>query len=155
MLKWGSYGFVLISTRKKKNEFEVHLPAADRNLIRSRADSELEVLLATGYKLQLPPYWLLGGFLSWETWAFRQSFLCIAMAVTRALSEGRAVRWSPAFWAACRPILNTSKSLKKDIQNWNESSRFVVELWLQLRVIKICSANAFLVMLISLFLFLS
>lgn len=39
----------------------MHLPAADRNLIRSRADSELEVLLATGYKLQLPPYWLLGG----------------------------------------------------------------------------------------------
>lgn len=66
----------------------MHLPAADRNLIRSRADSELEVLLATGYKLQLPPYWLLGGgILGWEIWAFRQSFLCIAMAVMGALSE--------------------------------------------------------------------
>lgn len=61
VLKWSSYGFVLISTRKK-NEFEMHLLAADRNLITSRANSELEVLLATGYKLQLSSYWISFGF---------------------------------------------------------------------------------------------
>lgn len=70
-------------------------PAADSNLIRSRANSELEVLLATGHKLWLPPYWMdiLGGFfffLGWSTQAFGQSFprlVFISVAVVGALSE--------------------------------------------------------------------
>lgn len=38
------------------------------------------------YSCPLTGYWG-GGILGWEIWAFRQSFLCIAMAVMGALSE--------------------------------------------------------------------
>lgn len=71
----------------------MYLPAADSNLIRSRANSELEVLLATGHKLWLPPYWIFWGeffFLGWSTQAFGQSFprlVFISVAVVGALSE--------------------------------------------------------------------
>lgn len=105
--KWSSYGFVLISTRKK-NEFEMHLLAADRNLIKSRASSELEVLLATGYKLQLSPYWIFFGgvcfFLGWGTQTFRPSFAKLSLPCLQfrgccgSFAWVRTVRWSPAFW---------------------------------------------------------
>lgn len=109
VLKWSSYGFVLISTRKK-NEFEMHLPAAGRNLIKSRANSELEVLLATGCKLQLFSYWiysfiyLFPFFLGWGTQTFRPSFAKLSLSSLRfcggcgSFAWARTVRQSPAFW---------------------------------------------------------
>lgn len=55
--------------------------------------TELEVLLATGHKLWLPPYWIFWGeffFLGCSTQAFGQSFprlVFISVAVVGALSE--------------------------------------------------------------------
>lgn len=128
VLKWSSYGFVLISTRKK-NEFEMHLPAADRNLIKSRANSELEVLLATGCKLQLFSYWIysfiyLFPFFSWLGGPDLQAELCKALLVFSAflwllwefcLSED--CKTEPSLLKNCiNPISNISKSLKGKLE---------------------------------------
>lgn len=125
-LKWSSYGFVLISTRKSKNEFEMHFPAADRNLIESRANSELEVLLATGCKLQLSPYWIFWGrelvFLGWGSQTFRPSFAKLSLPCLQFRgccgnsAWARAVRWSRPSENYLHSISNRSNSFKGKLE---------------------------------------
>ena len=93
--------------------------------------TELEVLLATGYKLQLSPYWMVffwGGVGGWFFLAggprpsgqALQSFaclLCSSMAVVRFLPECEGCKMEPILLKKCvNPISHVSKSFKGKLE---------------------------------------